>query len=245
MDETNLKAAADALGLTFPDPKLLQEALTHKSYTNEVKPLVAPHNERLEFLGDAVLELAITEYLFAKYPDKPEGELTSFRAALVRKESLAEEAQTIELGKFLYMSKGEEATGGRTRAYILANAFEALIGCIYLELGYQTAADFIIKQLTPKLAKIVAERLDIDAKSRLQELVQEVVRVTPTYELVGETGPDHDKIFEMAIKINNYQLASGQGRSKQEAEQAAAAKALKNWAQLYSKYASSGKIQAD
>lgn len=230
------------LKITLPDTELLREALTHRSYSNEVKPKKVSHNERLEFLGDAVLELAVTEYLFTKYPDKTEGELTSFRAALVRKESLADEAVQLDLGKYLFMSRGEEATGGRNRAYILANAVEALFGCIYLQLGYDATKQIIIDLLVHKLDKIVEERLDIDAKSKLQEIVQETVRVTPSYQLIKESGPDHDKIFEMGIQINDEIVATGRGRSKQEAEQAAAQSALKNWSQLYSNYRTSGRI---
>jgi ribonuclease-3 len=228
--------------LQFQHLELLKEALTHKSYANEVKPQVLPNNERLEFLGDAVLELAITEYLFQHYPTRPEGELTSFRAALVRKESLAEEAEGINLGEYLYMSKGEEATGGRKRAYILANALEALLGAIYLEFGYDTAKVFCVGLLTPKLEQIVANRLDIDAKSRLQEIAQEKVRITPTYTVLEENGPDHNKQFKMGIHLGENLFATGNGHSKQEAEQAAAAEALKNWDELYSKYFNSGRI---
>lgn len=242
LNTSHLTGIQKKIGLTIKNPSLLQEALTHRSYTNEVKPTKAPHNERLEFLGDAVLELVITEYLFERYPDKPEGELTSFRAALVRKESLAEAATDINLGGYLLMSKGEEATGGRSRAYILANAVEALIGCIYLELGYTATAKFVLKLLVHKLDKIVEERLDIDPKSRLQELVQDVVKVTPGYELLKQEGPDHDKTFVMGIIINGYLLARGAGHSKQEAEQAAAKIALKNWPKLYPKYLSFARI---
>ncbi len=231
------------LGYTFSNPKLLKEALTHKSFINEIRSEEFRHNERLEFLGDAVLELIVTEYLFKLYPDRPEGELTSFRAALVRKESLADEAQNIQLGKYLFMSRGEEATGGRNRSYILANAFEAIIGAIYLQFGYDAAKEFILRNLVKKLTNIVTNRLDIDAKSKLQEIAQEMAKTTPNYKLISESGPDHNKQFNMGIFLEEELLESGTGHSKQEAEQAAAQKALKNWDKLYSKLINSGKIQ--
>ena len=233
---TKLQSFAGNLKVKFTDFAILKESLIHKSYSNEQKPLEIPHNERLEFLGDAVLELVVTEYLFSKYPKRPEGELTSFRAALVRKESLAEAAIELDFGDYLYMSRGEEQTGGRTRAYILANAFEAVLGAIYLDLGYDISKDFVLRSLTPKLDHIVANRLDIDAKSRLQELVQDIIRVTPAYQLVGETGPDHAKEFSMGLVIDGRQVATGSGRSKQEAEQSAASSALTNWEQIYKQY---------
>ncbi len=222
------------ISITFNKPELLQEALTHRSFINEND--ARNHNERMEFLGDAVLELVITELLFENYPDYPEGTLTSFRAALVRTESLAEEAKKIELGLALFMSYGEESTGGRDRQYILANAMEALIGAIYLDQGYQSAKDFIIRNIYHKVGHIVENRLDIDAKSKLQEMSQEELRITPTYVLVNEQGPDHNKKFTMALKIGDHVLTEGVGESKQNAEQEAARGALDSWEELKSKF---------
>jgi ribonuclease-3 len=241
-EQSKLTAFIAQIGVEISDLELLKEALTHRSYAHEVKPLQIKHNERLEFLGDAVLELIITEYLYTKYPERAEGELTSFRAALVRKESLAETAIEMNYGEFLYMSKGEEHTGGRKRAYILANAYEAVLGAIYLNKGLETCQTFVLKHLAPKLDKIVSERLDIDPKSKLQEIVQELVKVTPHYELASANGPDHNKQFQMALFIGDKQVAVGEGRSKQEAEQNAAQHALENWDQIYSNSLASAKI---
>jgi ribonuclease-3 len=220
--------------VSFKNLDLLREALTHRSYLNELNGEQAElqHNERLEFLGDAVLELITTEYLFEQYPQRPEGDLTSFRAALVRTESLAHEAKKLNYGKYVFMSRGEEATGGRERPYILANTFEAVLGAIYLDQGIATASKFVTRILLPKINEIVEKRLDIDAKSKLQEISQEQLRVTPTYTLVDEVGPDHDKIFTMAVVIDSVEFGQGKGKSKQEAEQNAAENALKNWSTL-------------
>ncbi|MFW5702655.1 MAG: ribonuclease III [Candidatus Dojkabacteria bacterium] len=210
----------------FKDKELIRRALTHRSALNERSLELEKHNERLEFLGDAVLELIITEYLFEHYPERPEGELTSFRAAVVRTESLAETASKLGFGVHLIMSRGEEATGGRERPYILANAFEAVLGAMYLDGGYDACKQFVERELAPKLPDIVEKRLDIDPKSKLQELAQEKYKITPTYEVMKEYGPDHDKIFTMQAKLGEKVLAQGEGKSKQEAEQAAAAKAF-------------------
>ncbi len=222
--------------IQFQNRKLLQQALTHRSFLNESKSTSIKNNERLEFLGDAVLELITTEYLYNKYPKRPEGELTSFRAAIVRTESLASTALKIDLGEYLLIGKGEELTGGRRKPYILANSFEAIIGAIYLDQGYERAKSFIHKVLIPKLSDIVSKRLDIDPKSKLQELSQEKTGFTPTYELVSASGPDHKKIFTMKILINKNDFGKGKGRSKQDAEQAAARHALKQWHNNYKKY---------
>ncbi len=212
------------------------EALTHRSYINEVKDLDLKHNERLEFLGDAVLELAVTKYLFNNYPDQNEGTLTSFRAALVKTESLALEAKKLDLGEYILMSKGEEATGGRQRPYILANTMEAIIGAIYMTLGFEEAEKFILEKICYKIETIVAERSDLDAKSRLQELAQEKVKITPVYKLISATGPDHNKSFQMGIFIGENLFGQGEGKSKQEAEQAAALEAIRAWEELEAKY---------
>lgn len=215
---------------------LLKNALTHRSFINEVRSKDLSHNERLEFLGDAVLELVVTEYLFKNYPDLNEGVLTSFRAALVKTESLAEEAKRLGIGEFIFMSKGEEQSGGRDRQYILANTVEAIIGSIYLSLGYEASNKFILKNICYKLDDIITNRYDIDSKSKLQEIAQEEVKVTPSYELVGSSGPDHNKSFEMAVYIDGKIFGKGKGKSKQEAEQKAASDALENWKKLIKKH---------
>jgi ribonuclease-3 len=219
------------IGHAFRDARLLETAFTHRSYLNENRAPSREHNERLEFLGDAVLELAVTEFLFAKYPDKPEGDLTAYRAALVNTVSISDAATKLDMNEYLLLSRGESRDTGRARSIILANAFEALIGALYLDQGYVTAKDFIGKQLFHKTDEVVEKRLWQDAKSRLQELAQEKTGVTPTYELAGQTGPDHDKRFTIAVIIAGERAALGEGRSKQEAEQDAAQKALaaKGW----------------
>ncbi len=236
MNNTDLNSLENKLGVKFINSKLLSEALTHRSYVNENRGEGLQHNERLEFLGDAVLELVITEFLFKKYEDHPEGDLTSFRAALVKTESLAEEAERLGFGEFIFMSKGEESTGGRQRPYILANTVEAIIGAIYLDQGYETAKKFIIDNIAHKTEDIVNSRLDIDSKSKLQEVAQESVKLTPIYEFISSEGPDHDKTFIMAVKIGENEFGRGKGRSKQEAEQKAAEDALNNWESLVNKY---------
>ncbi len=226
----------NTLKLNTTDLETFKEALTHRSYINEVKDSSLKHNERLEFLGDAVLELAVTKYLFKNYPDQNEGTLTSFRAALVKTESLALEAKKLDLGEYILMSKGEEATGGRQRPYILANTMESIIGAIYLTLGFEEAEKFILEKICYKIETIVAERSDLDAKSRLQELAQDRVKITPVYKLISASGPDHNKIFQMGIYIGENLFGAGEGKSKQEAEQVAALEAIKNWEDLETKY---------
>ncbi|GAB4284892.1 MAG: ribonuclease III [Candidatus Dojkabacteria bacterium] len=223
------------LGIKFKKGELIREALTHRSTTNE-KTVDWQHNERLEFLGDAVLELAVSEMLFNEYPDFPEGDLTSFRAALVKTESLAEEAKRLTIGEFLYLSIGEESTGGRERPYILANAMEAIIGAIYLDKGYQTAYKFIEKNIFYKVHEIVEKRLDIDAKSKLQEKAQEVLKITPTYRLIRSEGPDHNKVFTMGAMLGEILVAEGSGESKQSAEQVAAQNTLDRWEEIISNH---------
>jgi ribonuclease-3 len=219
------------IGHHFKDEALLRTAFTHRSYLNENRDAAREHNERLEFLGDAVLELVVTEFLFAKYPDKPEGDLTAYRAALVNTQSIGDAATKLGMNEFLLLSRGESRDTGRARQIILANAFEALIGAVYLDQGYVAARDFIAKQLFHKTDDVVARRLWQDAKSRFQELAQEKLGVTPAYQLVDQSGPDHDKTFLVGAFLGNEKIAIGEGRSKQEAEQAAAEKALtaKGW----------------
>jgi len=232
-EKTKLVEFTKLIGIEIKDFSLLKEALTHRSYLNELKDSKIQHNERLEFLGDAVLELIVTEFLFHRYPNQKEGVLTSFRAALVKTESLAQEAQRLDLGKYILMSKGEEATGGRNRPYILANTMEAILGATYLSENYETAKNFIIKEICYKIDNIITSRLDIDSKSKLQELAQETAKITPNYELISSIGPDHNKVFEMAVIIGEKELARGKGKSKQEAEQEAAKHALLNWDNIY------------
>ena len=219
------------LGVEFNDTEVLLSAITHRSYLNEHREATWAHNERLEFLGDAVLELVITDYLFTKYPDKPEGELTAVRAALVNTVSLAEASEQLGINKFLLMSKGEAKDEGRARQYILANAFESCIGALYIDQNYETAKEFIARHLFGKTDEIVDKQLWQDAKSRFQELAQEHASITPTYETIEQEGPDHDRVFTVGVYLRKEKIAEGTGRSKQEAEQAAAEKGLvvKNW----------------
>ena len=213
------------LGVTFKNKKLLREALTHRSYLNE-HSVPWGHNERLEFLGDAVIELVVTEYLFKKFPQKTEGELTNIRAALVRKETLFEIADALEILDNLKLSQGERKNLEKSKMSLAADTFEAVAGAIYLDRGITRAKNFLAEKLIPGLEKILREERHIDPKSRLQEITQEKYRVTPTYRVLEEEGPDHAKEFKVGVYLNNRLLASGGGSSKQEAEQAAAREAL-------------------
>jgi len=219
------------IGVEFNDLELLRQAFTHRSYLNEHRGEVQGHNERLEFLGDAVLELISTHFLYDKYPQKPEGELTAYRASLVNAVTCAEIAHEIGMNDFLLLSRGEAKDTGRARNILLANAFEALVGAIYLDQGYDAAKEFITKHLFPKIDAIVREKLWQDAKSVLQEKAQESEGVTPNYAVIRETGPDHDKHFIVGVYIKDAMVAEGSGKSKQEAEQSAAREALakKGW----------------
>ncbi|MDP2648739.1 MAG: ribonuclease III [bacterium] len=221
----------EKIGYSFKDRRFLETAFTHRSYLNENRKTGREHNERLEFLGDAVLELVVTEFLFAKYPEKAEGELTAYRAALVNTQSISDAAVVLGMNDYLLLSRGEARDTGRARLIILANAFEALIGAIYLDGGYKSAADFIGAQLFHKTEEVVEKRLWQDAKSRFQELAQERVGVTPAYQMLNQSGPDHERQFVVGAFIGEEKVAIGEGRSKQEAEQAAAEKALaaKGW----------------
>lgn len=231
LTEEEISMIEQLLGVVFTDKSLLYSAVTHRSYLNEHRHATWEHNERLEFLGDAVLELVITDFLYRSYPDKPEGELTAVRAALVNTNSLAAAAEELGINDYLLMSRGEAKDQGRARQYILANTFEAVIGSIYLDQGYQAARLFIADRLFAKTEEIIEKRLWQDAKSRFQELAQERVSVTPVYETLSQTGPDHDRIFTIGVFLKNEKVAEGSGRSKQEAEQAAASAAIdsKGW----------------
>lgn len=214
----------DRIGITIAEDKL-RSVFIHRSYLNEHDE--EHSNERLEFLGDAVLELITTAYLYHLYGEKQEGELTAIRAALVRRSQLATVARDLDLGQYLLFSKGEELAGGADKDYILANTLEALIGCIYLEKGYEIVEQMVTSILLEKYAtEIVASHSYIDAKSKLQEILQEKFSVTPHYEMHGEQGPDHDKVFHMAVKMKDEVLAIGEGSSKRKAEEQAAFKAL-------------------
>jgi ribonuclease-3 len=229
--EVELTQLQKILGVTFKDTTILLSAVTHRSYLNEHKEATWDHNERLEFLGDAVLELVITDYLYAKFPEKPEGDLTAIRAALVNTVSLSSASEKLGVNKFLLMSKGESKDVGRARQYILANVFEACIGAIYIDQGYDAAKEFIGGRLFDRTDEIVRKRLWQDAKSRFQELSQEHASITPTYETVSQSGPDHDRVFTVGVFLRKEKIAEGTGRSKQEAEQQAALHAVeaKGW----------------
>ncbi len=214
------------VGISFNDTALLRQAFTHRSYINEHRGEGGGHNERLEFLGDAVLELISTHFLYEKFPHQDEGELTAYRAALVNAITCAEVATEIGINDYLLLSRGEAKDTGRARGVLLANAFEALIGAIYLDQGYDAAQGFIAAHLFPKIDGIVKNRLWQDAKSALQEKSQENHGVTPHYSVIKETGPDHDKQFIVGVYIKDDLAAEGSGKSKQEAEQSAARAAL-------------------
>jgi len=214
------------IGYPFNDKRLLETAFTHRSYLNENRASGREHNERLEFLGDAVLELAVTKFLYEKYPEKPEGELTAYRAALVNTQSISDAAQKLGMNDYMLLSRGESRDTGRARLIILANAFEALIGALYLDQGYVVAEKFIADQLFHKTEEVVEKRLWQDAKSRFQEMAQEKLGITPTYQFLDQSGPDHDRQFVVGAFVGQEKIATGSGRSKQEAEQDAAQKAL-------------------
>lgn len=215
------------LGVSFADTAYLLSAMTHRSFLNENRDAQQEHNERLEFLGDAVLELVVTDYLFREYPSKAEGELTAIRAALVNTRVLSETSTELGINDYLLLSKGESKDIGRARQYILANAFEAIVGAIYLDRGYDAAREFIAATLFPRTHEIVEKSLWQDPKSRFQERAQEMVGVTPSYQTLKEQGPDHDRTFTVGVLIGDEIVAQGEGRSKQEAEQKAAENALR------------------
>jgi len=222
----NTSELESKIGIQFKDKDLLLTALTHRSYLNENPSWKLDHNERLEFLGDAVLEMAVTDELYAKYPN-PEGELTNWRAALVNAVMLAQLSAEINLNDYILMSRGEAKDTGRARQYILANAMEALIGAIYLDQGYTIAKQFITRWVLTRLPYVLENGLWIDAKSRFQESAQELLGVTPTYRVLEESGPDHDKIFKVGAYLDKELVASGTGSSKQEAQTDAAEAAIK------------------
>lgn len=205
--------------------KLLTTAFTHRSYLNE-DDVTIESNERLEYLGDAVLELAVSNYLYHKFPDQPEGELTALRSALVKTTTLAQVSSTLDVGDKLLMSRGEISSGGRQNPSLLANAFEAIVGAIYLDSGMDTIVKFLNDHLFPLLPDIIDQNLHRDFKSTFQETVQAEGHPTPTYQLVAQEGPDHDKNFTIALYVGDKKIATGTGKSKQLAQQAAARKGL-------------------
>ena len=221
----------DKLDLEFNDQDLLIQAFIHRSYLNEHSDFELDDNERLEFLGDAVLELVVTNYLFKNYPDKPEGDLTNWRAALVNAERLSEVAREVGLNDFLLLSEGESKQTGKARDYILADVVEALLGAIYLDQDFERCQEFIERHIIKKLPEIIEKGLYQDAKSLFQEKAQEQVSITPTYEVLDEWGPDHEKHFEVGVFLDDEKVAEGEGSSKLEAEEEAAEEALKvkNW----------------
>ncbi len=221
----------ERLSFIFQNKDLLTQALTHRSYLNENPSFRTGHNERLEFLGDAVLELAITEALYARFPDKPEGDLTSFRAALVNAKMLADVGLDLGINDFMLLSRGEAKDIGRARQYILANAMEALIGAMYLDRGYAPAADFISRVVLSRMSEVLDKKLYKDPKSLFQEEAQERVGITPTYEVRREWGPDHDRHFVIGAFLGDELVAEGEGPSKQAAQEAAAEAGLaaKRW----------------
>ena len=212
--------------INFKDKNLLRQAFIHRSYINENKDTGLDHNERLEFLGDAVLELIVTKYLFDRFPDTKEGVLTAYRSALVRTESISAAARKMGMNDLLKLSKGEAKDEGRARDYILANTFEAFIGAVYLDQGYAKAKEIVEQVLLGDIDTIIATGSWKDAKSRVQEYAQEQYGKTPRYEVVSATGPDHDKHFVVAIYFGDKKVAEGEGRSKQHAQQDAAKKAI-------------------
>src|SRR3989344_725442 len=230
-DMADLSPLEQALGTEFRDNDILRQALVHSSYLNEHPDFPIGHNERLEFLGDAVLELVVTEHLYANY-ENPEGELTNWRAALVNADMLSGICSRLGVEPHLYLSRGESKdSGSKARYYILANAFEAIIGAIYLDQGWDASKTFVTKYVLSELPRILEHRLYVDPKSRFQEAAQEKMGVTPNYKVISESGPDHAKKFEVGIYLNKELVASGFGTSKHEAQVAAAEAAIraKGW----------------
>ncbi len=222
----NISLLEDKIKYNFRDKEVINTAITHSSFANERKAKKIKYNERIEFLGDSVLSLVISEYLYKMYPNLPEGELTVTRAKIVCENSLAKGATNIELGKFLLLGKGEELSGGRKKASILSDAFEALIGAIYIDGGFETAREFILKYMENIIKNCVEGKLFYDFKTQLQELVQQNGEQHILYNVIAESGPDHNKSFVTEVRINNDIAGKGMGRSKKESEQNAAKDAL-------------------
>jgi len=214
------------LGITFNEPSLLEQAVVHSSYINENPAFTLGHNERLEFLGDAILGYIVAEKLYQEFPDLTEGEMTKLRAALVRRDTLARMARGIRLGDFLLMGKGEEASGGRNKTPNLAGALEAVIAAVYLDRGVDIARELVLRLLDKEISKAISHGMSIDYKSRLQEIIQSRYQLAPVYRLVAEAGPDHDKTFTVEVMVGDSILGKGTGKSKKLAEKEAARLAL-------------------
>ena len=225
----DLAALQQEIGVTFENPALLKQAFVYRSYLNENLGFPLPSNERLEFLGDAVLGFVVAEYLYHRYPDQPEGELTSLRAALVRAEALAAVAADMHLGNWLLLGKGEAATGGRTRQSLLSRTLESLIGALFIDRGLEVAKAFILSFVPRQLEHVEQEKLSKDYKSLLQQFAQATQQVTPTYRTVAAEGPDHAKVFTVEVLLGDSPAAQGSGSNKQQAQQEAARKALEKW----------------
>ncbi|MBI4268566.1 ribonuclease III [Candidatus Uhrbacteria bacterium] len=231
--EKDLSAIQKTIGHKFKNLDLLRQAMVHRSYLNENPGFPLGHNERLEYLGDAVLELVVTDYLYHTFPHANEGDMTNWRASLVNSKMLAEIASTIDIDSSLYLSRGESRDkGSKARQYILTNAFEALIGALYLDKGYKAGEKFIHTFVIPRLPTVFEKGLDVDPKSKFQEIAQEKLRVTPHYEVIEEKGPDHARWFKVGVFLGKECVGMGEGTSKQEAQVSAAEKALevKGWA---------------
>jgi ribonuclease III len=230
MAAENIEELEKKIKIKFNNPKLLQQAVTHRSYLNENRGYELDHNERLEFLGDAVLELVVTDYLYNHFPN-PEGELTNWRASLVNKDMLASVSRGLGVGDFLLMSRGEAKDTGRAREYLLANALEAIIGAIYLDQGYDSPKKFILDNIVVQLERVIREKLYLDPKSLFQEESQDKVGITPNYRVISEIGPDHNKKFVVGVYLGEEEVAQGEGASKQEAQRNAAKNGLeiKGW----------------
>ncbi len=226
-EKKKIKLLEKEIGYSFSQPLLLKRALTHRSYANEKKLSAEHHNERFEFLGDAVLELAVSQFLMERYPRFSEGDLSKMRAAIVNEKQLAELARNFRLGEHLYVGRGEEQTSGREKPSLLADAYEAVLGAIYLDRGFEKAARVIHRHYSKLLDETPMEEFNRDYKTELQERCQGRFHSIPRYRLVAERGPDHDKIFDVEIFIRNEVAGKGMGHSKKEAEQAAAQEALK------------------
>ncbi len=228
----DLSALEKKLGNKFKNQDILKEALTHRSYLNENPKWPLPHNERLEYLGDAVLELLVSEELFKKYPKFPEGQLTVLRASLVNYQQLAKVAEEMGLEEFILMSRGEKRDKGKAREVILANTIEAVIGAVYIDAGLEAVRPFVAKFVFKDLAKILKTKSYKDAKSELQEITQERQKVTPNYKVLNESGPAHKRIFKVGVYLGSELAAEGAGASKQEAEIEAAKAALKRYKKI-------------
>lgn len=229
---SNLKNLEKIINVKFNNIDLLQQALVHRSFINEHPDFRVGHNERLEFLGDAVLEIIITEYLFINFPDKPEGDLTNWRASLVNSKMLYQVAKNLNFEEYLLLSRGESKDkDSKARQYILADSVEAIIGAIYLDQGLEVAKSFIFKNVVTSLDDIIKNKTYLDPKSRFQEVAQEIVGVTPNYKVLKEEGPDHAKKFTVGLFLEEELVSIGEGFSKQEAQTDAAEKGLqvKNW----------------